>query len=248
MQSIRVLRRGGIGPAVARAFAAAGCAGLCITDINAAALQQTAADLQSRNPSTQVLVVPGDISSAEFVESLFAQVKETFGRLDYAVNVAGIGGSGKTSAESSIEEFDKINGVNYRGLWLCSRQEIGMMQKQEITKGERGQRGAIVNIASQLGLVGRPAARESFLSSPVRVVLTSSRLCRFETRCHWPHTRRRYRLFRRQDPRQCRMSRSGGHTHDAGSGGQGRRRRGELERVDHRPGSQYRPYETYRQA
>lgn len=56
--------------------------------------------------------------------------------------------------------------MNYRGLWLCSRKELEMMQSQQIREregyaGVRRQRGSIVNIASQLGVVGRPDARES---------------------------------------------------------------------------------------
>jgi NAD(P)-dependent dehydrogenase (short-subunit alcohol dehydrogenase family) len=63
--------------------------------------------------------------------------------------------------ESTLEAFDKVNGVNYRGLWMCVREQLKMMKEQEISEREgmapgRGQRGSIVNIASQLGIVGRP--------------------------------------------------------------------------------------------
>ena len=70
----------------------------------------------------------------------------------------------KRSHESTIEEFDLINNVNYRGCWLSSRAAIRQMLKQEPlpTHDDRpGSRGSIVNIASQLGVVGRPAARTS---------------------------------------------------------------------------------------
>jgi NAD(P)-dependent dehydrogenase (short-subunit alcohol dehydrogenase family) len=57
-----------------------------------------------------------------------------------------------------------INNVNYRGCWLSSRAAIQRMLKQDplpTHDGRPGCRGSIVNIASQLGIVGRPAARES---------------------------------------------------------------------------------------
>jgi NAD(P)-dependent dehydrogenase (short-subunit alcohol dehydrogenase family) len=115
---------------------------------------------------TTILTVAGDISDPAFVDHLFAQIKERFGRLDYAVNCAGISGNNKPSAESTVADFDRITGVNYRGLWLCSRKELEIMQSQQVRErqgyaGVRRQRGSIVNIASQLGVVGRPDARES---------------------------------------------------------------------------------------
>jgi NAD(P)-dependent dehydrogenase (short-subunit alcohol dehydrogenase family) len=63
-----------------------------------------------------------------------------------------------------LEEFDRVNSVNYRGAWLCSRAQIRVMEKQGFLDGNgervRGQKGSVVHIASQLGIVGRPAARE----------------------------------------------------------------------------------------
>jgi NAD(P)-dependent dehydrogenase (short-subunit alcohol dehydrogenase family) len=54
--------------------------------------------------------------------------------------------------------------VNYRGVFLCSKKELEIMKEQDYaTEGHRRQRGSIVNIASQLGLVGRADARESVI-------------------------------------------------------------------------------------
>lgn len=106
----------------------------------------------------------GDISNEEFINAFIEEVVHKFGRLDYAVNCAGILGSNHASADESVEDFDRVNNVNYRGLWLCSRAEIRAMLKQDLLESHdadriRGQRGSVVNIASQLGIVGRPAAR-----------------------------------------------------------------------------------------
>ncbi|WVR03978.1 hypothetical protein IAU60_000977 [Kwoniella sp. DSM 27419] len=161
----------GIGAAISRAFARAGVNHLILTDLNAKTLQDTVNSVQSPAISSsrrsqhalQVTAIPGDISSPAFVESLFDRVKGDFGRLDYAVNCAGISGNNKPTPDSTLEDFDKITGVNYRALWLCSKKELEIMREQDMVErpgfeGLRAQRGSIVNIASQLGVVGRPDA------------------------------------------------------------------------------------------
>ena len=116
------------------------------------------------------MAIAGDISSPDFVTSLFAKVKEHFGRLDYAVNCAGVIGNNLPSDLSRVEDFDKVTGVNYRGLWLCEKEELAIMKSQDYLdvpgpgdgiRGKRRQRGSIVNVASQLAIVGRSNARAS---------------------------------------------------------------------------------------
>jgi len=102
-----------------------------------------------------------DVSSPESVASAYAAAKETFTRIDYSVHCAGIIVFGGPSVESTVEDFDKQNTVNYRGLWLCSREAIKIMRSQtldseaypdnQIPTG-RAQRGAVVNISSGLAL------------------------------------------------------------------------------------------------
>lgn len=159
----------GIGASIAHALIRAGCTKLILTDVNYTTLQSTSLSLKAlvddAPNSASVLTVPGDISDPAFVDRLFGQIRSIFGRLDYAVNCAGIIGDNKPSTESNLEAFDRVNGVNYRGLWICSRKELEMMKGQQVRErdgygGVRRQRGAIVNIASQLGIVGRPNARE----------------------------------------------------------------------------------------
>jgi NAD(P)-dependent dehydrogenase (short-subunit alcohol dehydrogenase family) len=75
-------------------------------------------------------------------------------------------GQRSPTAETSLEKFDKVNSVNYRGLWMCAKQELKLMLKNDVKPfrsfglsdeeaNARGQRGSIVNIASQLGIVSR---------------------------------------------------------------------------------------------
>ena len=159
----------GIGAAVAHAFIRARCTKLIITDIDPLTLDAASASLRTlvstSGCSASILSVVGDIADPAFVDDLFDQVRSTFGRLDYAVNCAGVLGDNRASVESSLAEFDRVNGVNYRGLWMCSRKELEIMRAQAVRgrsgyAGVRRQRGAIVNVASQLGIVGRSNARE----------------------------------------------------------------------------------------
>jgi NAD(P)-dependent dehydrogenase (short-subunit alcohol dehydrogenase family) len=72
-------------------------------------------------------------------------------------------GNNDRSTGTSAQQFDLINNINYRGAWLSSRAELAQMLKQDPLPshdGRPGSRGAIVNIASQLGVVSRPNARE----------------------------------------------------------------------------------------
>ncbi|CAM1506481.1 Fc.00g061220.m01.CDS01 [Cosmosporella sp. VM-42] len=148
----------GIGAAVAKAFARLGCTRLAITDINPATLSQTRDSILQINPQAQITSHPGDISDESFVTSLTEDVARKFARIDYAVNCAGILGESRRSTETSVEAFDLITRVNYRGSWLCSRAALAQMVKQEPLEEHPEQRGAVVNVASQLGIVARPGA------------------------------------------------------------------------------------------
>jgi hypothetical protein len=80
-------------------------------------------------------------------------------------SVIGVLSNNKRSHDTTPEEFDHINSINYRGCWLSSRAAIKQMLTQEplpTHDGRPGVRGSVVNIASQLGVVGRPAARKSY--------------------------------------------------------------------------------------
>ena len=71
---------------------------------------------------------------------------QTYGTLDCAFNNAGIGGEVAKTADYPEEEWDRIIDVNLKGVWLCMKYEIPVMEKQGS--------GAIVNTASIYGLAG----------------------------------------------------------------------------------------------
>lgn len=150
--------RTGIGAAIARAFAVSLCPTIAITDINKDTLNQTRDAILEINPHAQVLSVAGDISDESFTESLVGDVAGQFSRLDYLVNCAGVLGPSMKTHETPLSVFDAVTSINYKGTWLSSRSALGIMVKQAFRPEHPKQRGTIVNVASQLGIVGRPTA------------------------------------------------------------------------------------------
>lgn len=107
-----------------------------------------------------------DVSKSKDVESLLKLTVEAYGRLDFAVNNAGIEGMTAPTHECSEDNFDKTIGVNLKGVWLCMKNELSVMLKQN--------KGAIVNIASIAGLVGFPGLPAYVCSKHAVVGLTKT--------------------------------------------------------------------------
>lgn len=87
-----------------------------------------------------------DVSKAAEVETLIQKVIQTFGRLDYTFNNAGIEGITGTTVDLSEENWDRVINTNLKGVWLSMKYEIPEFLKQG--------GGAIVNTSSVAGLVG----------------------------------------------------------------------------------------------
>jgi NAD(P)-dependent dehydrogenase (short-subunit alcohol dehydrogenase family) len=138
----------GIGRATAEALAGMG-ARLVAADIDAGAGEAAAAAL--RDGGAELEFVPCDVADQESVGAVVAAAVDRFGRLDAAANCAGVGGGHAATHEYPIELWDRIVAVNLRGTWLAMRAEI-----QAILANGDG--GAIVNVASTLGLRGAPNA------------------------------------------------------------------------------------------
>jgi NAD(P)-dependent dehydrogenase (short-subunit alcohol dehydrogenase family) len=77
------------------------------------------------------------------------QTISAFGRLDMAFNNAGVQSPAVETADASSQEFDRVNAINLRIVWLCMKYELLQMRKQGS--------GAIVNNSSISGLIGIPA-------------------------------------------------------------------------------------------
>ncbi len=90
--------------------------------------------------------VRADIADEESVETLFAGIIAAHGRLDGAVNNAGIEVPLVPVPDVSMADFDRLMRVNLRGTFLCLRAELRIMREQRS--------GAVVNISSVAGLDG----------------------------------------------------------------------------------------------
>lgn len=177
---------------MAKAFARSGCSRIAITDLNKASLARTREAILAINPHAQVTSREGDVADETFVNAFARDVVKTFSRLDYAVNCAGILGEPLRSHETPTSAFDLITNVNYKGSWLTSRAALAQMMKQEPLPDHPDQRGAIVNIASQLGVVARPSAGTSGTAF-IPLTLTdpyTSTVLRLQGR-HYQHDARR---------------------------------------------------------
>ncbi|MET0986706.1 MAG: SDR family NAD(P)-dependent oxidoreductase, partial [Steroidobacteraceae bacterium] len=136
---------GGIGRAVTLAFARAG-ARVAITDVQENELEGTAR--LARECGVDVLSEVFDITKDAAVSAFIQRIVKQFGKLDCAVNNAGIRSEVLPLADYSEQAFDTVIAVNLKGVWLCMKHEIRAMLK---TGG-----GAIVNIASGAGLITVP--------------------------------------------------------------------------------------------
>ena len=115
--------------------------------------------------------VQADISRAADVQQLVAATLAKFGRLDCAVNNAGVSGPRFTPiADVTEEQWDQVMNVNLKGVWLCMKHEIPAMLG--------GGGGAIVNIASIYGIKPADMGHASYAASKHAVVgLTTSAAC-----------------------------------------------------------------------
>jgi NAD(P)-dependent dehydrogenase (short-subunit alcohol dehydrogenase family) len=157
----------GIGAAVARALAAEGCTRIAITDINESTLDNTRRAILEINPQATVCALAGDVTKPEFVASLVDMTVNALSRIDYSIQCAGVLGKAQRSHETSVEDFDRINDINYKGTWLVARASIAQMLGQAPLPEHPKQRGSVVNIASQLGIVARPGAGTSCVISGI---------------------------------------------------------------------------------
>jgi NAD(P)-dependent dehydrogenase (short-subunit alcohol dehydrogenase family) len=132
----------GLGVSLAEGLAAAG-AKLVLAARRVDRLEELAARLEAGG--SECLAVACDVTDAASVEELARRSLEHFGAVDVLVNNAGIT-EVVPAEEETVECFDGVLDVNLRGVFLCS-QHFGRAMLER-------KKGAIVNVASMLGLVG----------------------------------------------------------------------------------------------
>jgi NAD(P)-dependent dehydrogenase (short-subunit alcohol dehydrogenase family) len=133
----------GIGRATALAFARDD-AHVVVADISEQGSQETARMIEEL--SGRVLAVTCDVTHTEDVKAALDKTIETFGRLDFAFNNAGVEQKLAPAAELDEAEWDRIVNTNLRGVFLCLKHEIPLMLTQV--------GGAIVNTSSGAGVKG----------------------------------------------------------------------------------------------
>ncbi len=139
----------GIGLATAQAFAAVS-AKVVIADVEDG--MNVVAGI--RKAGGEAIFVKTDVSKSADIQALVRTTVETFGRLDFAVNNAGIGGTAARTGDYTEEDWNHVISINLTGVWLSMKYELEQMTRQG--------GGVIVNMASILGWVG-------FANSPAYV-------------------------------------------------------------------------------
>lgn len=135
----------GIGRAAALAFCTRG-AKVVIADLDTETGAPTAAEASVLGG--EACFVNVDVSDAASVDDMIVECIDRFGRLDIAINNAGVELEWAPIAAGDEAQFDKIIAVNLKGVWLCLRAEIRQMLRQS--------GGAIVNTASIAAMAAAP--------------------------------------------------------------------------------------------
>jgi NAD(P)-dependent dehydrogenase (short-subunit alcohol dehydrogenase family) len=114
------------------------------------------------------LAVRADVTDPNDVEQAVGRVVETFGRIDVLVNNAGISGSAAATVchQTPVEDWDRVQAVNVRGPFLCTRAVLPTMLAQG--------NGHVITVASIAGLVAFPGRCAYTASKGAAVMFTKS--------------------------------------------------------------------------
>lgn len=121
----------GIGKSAALAFARHGVKCLAITDINKTGLESTRDALRAAFPDIEILPLHMDVRNTTQVRDSISATARAFGRLDIAVNNAGLGGSGDLTHLTPDEEIENVLDVNLSGVYRCQKAQLALMVEQE---------------------------------------------------------------------------------------------------------------------
>jgi NAD(P)-dependent dehydrogenase (short-subunit alcohol dehydrogenase family) len=139
---------GGIGRATAVALGREGAA-VVVNDVQTRAADGAETVALVEAAGGRAVFVAGDVSRLADQQALVAAVVEGYGRLDFAVNNAGVELSA-TLVDTTEDEWDTIIDVNLKGVWLGLKTQLAQMVDQ-------GGGGAIVNLSSLAGLIAAPS-------------------------------------------------------------------------------------------
>jgi len=134
----------GIGRSSAMALAAVGSK-VVVADTDEVAGAET---IELIGAEDSALFVATDVSDPVSVQRLVDVTMSEFGRLDIALNNAGIDHVGPAIADTDLDDWQRVLSVNLTGVWLCMRAQIPAM----LASGG----GSIINTSSNLGVVASP--------------------------------------------------------------------------------------------
>jgi NAD(P)-dependent dehydrogenase (short-subunit alcohol dehydrogenase family) len=135
----------GIGRATAIALAREGAA-VVVSDVDGAGAEAVAKAIAADGGTARAMRC--DVTSAAEVEALVQEALDAFGRLDGAVNNAGIVATVGLLHDVALEDWERQLAVNLTGVFLCLRSELPVMRRQGS--------GSIVNVSSGAGVIGAP--------------------------------------------------------------------------------------------
>ncbi len=135
----------GLGAESARLLAREG-ARVCLTDVQAERAEDVAGEITAAGG--EAFALPHDVASEADWERVMAEVRDRFGGLQILLNAAGVAGNGGAIAETSLDDWRRIQSINLDGSFLGVKYAMALMAE--------GDGGSIVNISSILGLVGLP--------------------------------------------------------------------------------------------
>ncbi|KAI1084495.1 oxidoreductase [Whalleya microplaca] len=154
----------GIGREAAFSLAEAGAKVVVFADMNETTAKASSEESKKyANGDYKTTTFKMNVQDEKSVQDMVDFVVKEFGRLDYAINAAGVdNGVNAPIAETDIDNFDRIMHINARGNLVCVRAQIAAMRKQEpktwtSRNGIRDiGRGVIINLASANSFVGLP--------------------------------------------------------------------------------------------
>ena len=156
----------GIGEAIARRFYKAG-ARLVLLDVNIEGAEQYAGEV---DPSgDRILCLRADVTRENDIQGAVQQAVKRFGRIDVAVNVAGIIRH-LPIEKMSLEDFESVMRVNLTGTFIVCKAVVPIMKKQG--------RGKIVNMASLAGRTGRPGVGVNYAAAKAGIIGLTQTLAR----------------------------------------------------------------------
>src|SRR3989441_296259 len=153
----------GMGLATAKAFAESRAA-VVLADWNEKSVRAAANEFVSQGH--KALAVACDVSDDVQVEAMVEKAVATFGHLDVAFNNAGVQNVLAETADTTRKDYDRVMGINLRGVWSCMKYELRQMREQGS--------GAIVNNSSIGGLIGLPGRAMYHASKHGVIGLTKS--------------------------------------------------------------------------